>query len=277
MKKRTVIALILAVALILAGAVMLALSASLAEEDGWMEPLTQRQISVTEEFDAVVIETGDCHVSFVPYEGAAEPYVVLLEKEKISHNAQVQDGVLKIEMEDNRKWTDYIGISWKSMEMTVYLPEKQYESLKITTSTGDIKIPEVLSAKEMVLRADTGEIYCDGTADALLNCETDTGDIQLKNIRATEIYLKTDTGEVEGQNINCGLLACESDTGDVVFEKLAAAEYLQVFTNTGNVKIQDSDAGKINIETDTGNISVPASWKEKDHRIESDTGKIRFK
>ncbi len=277
MKKRTVIALIVAVALILAGAVMLALNASLAEKDGWMEPLTQRQISVTEDFDAVVMETGDCHVNVVSFEGAAEPYAVLLEKEKISHSVQVQDGVLKIEMEDNRKWTDYIGISWKSMEMTVYLPEKQYESLKITVTTGDIKISEVLSAKEMILRADTGAIYCDGTVDALLNCETDTGDIQLKNIGATEIYLKTDTGEVEGQNINCGLLVCETDTGDAVFEKLTAAEYLQVFTNTGNVKIQDSDAGKINIETDTGNISVPASWKEKDHRIESDTGKIRFK
>ena len=277
MKKRTVISLVVAMILILVGAVLLVLSASQTEQDAWMPQLTQRQISVTENVDSVVIKTGDCNVTFVPFEGAIDPYLVLQEKEKISHNVKVQDGVLKIEMVDNRQWLDYIGISWKSMEMTVYLPQKQYSAVQVTTNTGDIKMPEAFSANVLRLHTDTGDIRCDALAQELVNCKTDTGEIYVSKVAPAMLELQSDTGKVTAQDVNCQLITCESDTGDVIISTLAVADYLQVFTNTGDVQIQKADANRINIETGTGNVHVPVSFKQRDCRIESDTGNIRFK
>ena len=48
-------------------------------------------------------------------------------------------------------------------------------------------------------------------------------------------------------------------------------------TTTGDVEIENSDAGTVNIETDTGDIQLPAGWKTKDSRIETNTGDVDYK
>lgn len=295
MKKRTMISLLVAVGLVIGGAVLVAVGVLLGGENLLSSQLTQRNCTVTDPFESVVIKTGDCSVTFAPLEDGQQPYVVLQEKEKISHSIKVQEGVLKIEMVDNRQWTDHISICFKSMEMTLYLPQKQYEDLHITTATGDIKLPEGFCANALTVRTNTGDIWCEASALELVYCVTDTGkvhvskatpvtlelytdtgDMALKDVEATEIHLQTDTGEVTAQDVNCQIITCESDTGDVTVDTLAVEDYLQVFTATGDVQIQKADVKRINIETDTGDVQVPASFKQKDCRIESDTGDIQF-
>ena len=317
MKRRTIIALIVAVALIITGGMILVLGLSFAGDGVRETVLAAKEVTITEHFDSILIDTEDCDVVFVPFNGTANPYVVLREKTKTQHSVQVVNGVLKIQMMDNRNWTDYLGIfgtSWESMEMTVYLPQKQYESMTITTDTGDIQIPKGISAKQIQLSSDTGDIRCDGAYGDLLMCTTDTGDtyirecepitlklrshtgaMELRNVESTEMYLTTTTGDKDLENVVCKQLICESDTGDVDLEWVTAEEYLQIFTTTGEVEIQSSDAGEVNIETDTGdveghfltpkwfsavsdtgNVTVPEGREGGECRIQTDNGDIKF-
>lgn len=298
MKKGTMIALIVAAALILGGAALIAVGLYTGNGNTYVTnifALEERTATIGQVFESIVVDTGDCDVKFVPFDGSADAHIVFLEREKIGHDVKVRDGVLTVKMTDHRQWMDYISLGGKSMEMTIYLPRKQYESLQITTDTGDIRLPEVLSAKEIRLRSDTGDVLCEGAAKILINCTTDTGDITVKNSaphtlelktdtgdvqlqesNAFELHLETDTGEVDAQNVNCTTFTCKSATGDVTLKEFQIADYLQVFTNTGDVKIEDSDAVVINIETNTGDVDVPKAWQKKDYLIETDTGKIRF-
>lgn len=298
MKKGTIIALVVAAALILGGAALIAVGLYTGNGNTYATnifALEERTATIGQVFEGVVVDTGDCDVKFVPFDGNADAHILFLEREKIGHDVKVQDGVLTVKMTDHRQWMDHIGFGGKSMEMTIYLPRKQYESLQITTDTGDIQLPEVLSAKEIRLRSDTGDIHCTAAARALINCttdtgditvknsaphtlelKTDTGDVQLQDSNAFELHLETDTGEVDAQDVNCTTFTCKSATGDVTLKNFQIADYLQVFTNTGDVKIQDSDAVVINIETATGDVDVPKAWQKKDYLIETDTGKIRF-
>ena len=317
MKKGTIIALIVAFVLILTGGMILVLGLSFADDGTRESLLVAQEVTLTESFDSILIDTGACDVNFVPYNGTVDSKVVIREREETRHTVTVEDGTLKIKMQDNRNWTDYIGIfdmDWENMEITLYLPQKQYASLRITTDTGDIKIPAALSGKEILLHSDTGEIRCEGAAGDLLSCmtntgdiraygcepvmlklESDTGDIQLTDTESTEIHLRNDTGETELENVICKILTCESDTGDTSLEWVKAEEYLQVFTNTGDVEIEESDAGSVNIETNTGdveghfltpkwfqahsntgNVKVPNTRDGGECRIESDTGDIHF-
>ena len=298
MKKGTMIALIVAAALILGGAALIAVGLFTGNGNTYATnifALEERTATIGQVFESVVVDTGDCNVKFVPFDGSADAHIVFLEREKIGHDVKVRDGVLTVKMTDHRQWMDYISLGGKSMEMTIYLPRKQYESLQITTDTGDIQLPEVLSAKEIRLRSDTGDIHCEAAAKTLINCTTDTGDITvincdpvelklqsdtgdllLENVVAPQTHLKTDTGEIDAQQMRCANLTCESTTGDVTLNELKVTVCLQVFTNTGDVKIQDSDAVVINIETNTGDVDVPKAWQKKDYLIETDTGKIRF-
>lgn len=298
MKKGTVIALIVAAALVLGGAALIAVGFYTGNGNTYATnifDLEERTATIGQVFESVVVESRDCDVKFVPFDGNADAHILFLEREKIGHDVKVQDGVLTVKMTDHRQWMDYISLGGKSMEMTIYLPRKQYESLRVTTDTGDIQLPEVLSAKEIRLSSDTGDVLCAAAAEKTLGITTDTGDITVKNSaphtlelktdtgdvqvqesNAFQLHLETDTGEVDAEAVNCTTFTCKSDTGDVTLKDFQIADYLQVFTSTGDVKIQDSDAVRINIETETGDVRVPKAWQTKDYRIETDTGKIRF-
>lgn len=314
MKKGAIIAIIVAVTMIITGGIILTLGLSFAGEPEHESKLIQQDIAVPDTFDKVLINTEDCEVVFVLYEGAADPYVTLKERENISHSVVVEEGTLKIKMQDKRIWKDFIGLGWENMEITVYLPQKEYASVRVTTATGQIRIPEVFQIREAILHSDTGRIVCDAKVSGNLDCstatgsirvlgsspeimtlESNTGRIEVGNVTGTELHLDNDTGRTEVENVSCKALTCESETGDVTLRSVLAEEYLQVFTDTGDVKIENSDAGAVNIETDTGdveghfltskwfqahsdtgNIKVPQSREGGECRITTDTGDIRF-
>lgn len=301
MKKRTIIALIAAAALLLSGGMLLVFGLSFAGEANYVESaLASQEAILTEAFDSVKINTRDCDVKFVPYHGDADSQVTVTGMpESVTHSIVVEDGALRIDMIDEREWTDYIGIfhgfgRTGAMEMTVYLPAAEYESLQVRTDTGDITVGQELAFRKAVLRTDTGDISCvTGVSGELLDCITSTGDISVQHsvhnvmklqsgtgaiklgvVAADEVHLKTNTGEVDGQNVKVKMFTCSSETGDVELKDVVAENYLQVFTETGDVEIEGCDAGAVNIETDTGDVEghfLTSKW----FRAHSDTGRVR--
>lgn len=315
MKKGTIIALIVAFILILTGGVILILGLSFAgSAENPVTMLVESEHTISENFDDILIDTEDCNVDVVVFDGEADPHVVIREREQTRHEVLVEDGTLKIKMVDNRQWQDFIGVSWENMEMTVYLPQKQYKSVRFTTATGHIQIPEIFNAKELALRSDTGRVVCDAKVTDDLSCFTatgsitvrgaapekmwlvsNTGDIAASGITGREIGLQNDTGRTETENMTCEVLACESATGDVVLRNVLADRLLQIETDTGDVSIIDCDAGNTNIETDTGdveghfltpkwfsafsdtgNVKVPNTREGGECRVQSNTGNIHF-
>lgn len=316
MKKGTIIALIVAAALILVGGIILVLGLSFAKNPA-SDPVTalvERKHGITESFDNIVIDTEDCNVDVVIFDGAADPYVVVKERESTSHSVSVKDGTLKIKMNDDRRWLDFVGLNWAPMEMTVYLPQREFASVRVTTATGHIQVPEVFTAKELALRSDTGRVTCSaqvtddfscytatgsitvkGTSPVKMHLDSNTGKITLSDVTGKEIAADNDTGKTEVKNVTCELLSCESDTGDVMLEDVLADRLLQIRMDTGDVRIENCDAGRVDIETDTGdvsghfltpkwfsahsdtgNVKVPQTPGGGDCRIESDTGDIHF-
>ena len=317
MKKRTIIALIVAGILIIAGGVMVVLGLSYAGDSAAQSVLTEQEVLISDSFESVVIDTEDCDVRFMPYNGDVDAQVTLLEQDAVSHSVVVEEGVLKIEMVDERKWTDYIGIFGKSesMVMTVYLPNVQYTSIRITTDTGDVKIPGVLAAEELLVRSSTGDVWLEGGPVEMLDCmistgditvrggtakkmklRTGTGDLDIHGSTGEELHLTSDTGEMDVENVITPIFTVNSGTGDVELEGVVAEEYLQIRTNTGEVGIENCDAGKVDIETntgdvsghfltskwfsafsDTGNVTVPNTPEGGECRIQTNSGDIHFK
>lgn len=294
MKRRTIVALIVAVALIITGGILLILGLSFAGSSEQPSTLTKQEALVSESFHSVVIDTADCDVSFMIYNGEADAQVVVMEQENTGHSVGVEDGILKVKMNDNRTWKDHISIGQpERMEMTVYLPNAQYESLRITTDTGDIKLPGALSANEVLLRSDTGDVWLEGGPVDELDCMLSTGDItvrggegkkmtlrtgtgklDVRDTTAEELHLGISTGKTEVENVIASIFTVNGGTGDVEAENVQAEEYLQVFTDTGDIDVANSDAPTVNIATDTGDITIPKDWEFQ--RIETCTGKIEF-
>ena len=316
MKKRTIIALIVAVLLIIAGSILVVLGLSFAGEYASDSKINRQEMTIKESFDRIDIDTEDCDVKLALLSGQDDCMVEIRSFQSVNHTATVEDGILKIKMNDKRNWTDYIGIFGvtEQMEMTVYLPAAEYESLQIRTTTGDIALTQEPFFREAVLRTNTGDIFCVGVSGNALDCMTSTGDISVQNsvpnmlklqsntgdfkvstVASDEIHMTTNTGEVDAENVNVLTFTCDTDTGDVELEKVLAQDYLQIFTDNGDVEIENSDAGTVNIETntgdvsgrfltpkwfsthsDTGNVNVPHTREGGECRIETNTGEIHF-
>lgn len=299
MKKRTIIAVIVAIALIIVGGSILAMGLSFAGSTAPPSVLTQQEVLIPESFHDVVIDTKDCDVSFVVYNGAADAKVLIVEQENVSHSVVVEDGVLQIKMTDDRNWTDHVRVfniygQSEPMEMTVYLPNIRYETLRITTDVGGVKIPGVLAAQEILIRTAVGDVWMEAGPVDVLDCMVSTGDItvrggegkkmtlrtgtgklDVRDTTAEELHLGISTGKTEVENVIAPIFTVNGGTGDVEVENVQAKEYLQVFATTGDIDISNSDAPTVNIETDTGDITVPAAWEFQ--RIETGTGQVKYK
>lgn len=319
MKKRTLIALIVAAALIVTGGMILVLGLSFAGGGPQKSELIRQEITLQESFENIAIDTEDCNVKFAMFSGRDDCMVEVYSYENVKHTAVVENGTLKIKMIDKRNWTDYIGIfqlfgSTETMEMTVYLPAAEYNSLQVRTETGDITVSAEPAFVETTLRSDTGDISCVGVMADALDCLTSTGDICVQNsapnlvklqsntgdltvltVAAEEIHVTTNTGDVDAQNATAPFFTCSTDTGEVELEKVTAEDYLQVFTTTGDAELDGCDAGKVNIKTETGdvsgrfltakqysavsgtgNVTVPNTREGGECLIQSETGDIHF-
>lgn len=270
--------------------------------------------SINEEFDRIEMDSYTANIQFLPStDGVCK--VVCYEEEKIKHSVRVQDGSLEIKATDMRHWYDYIGMSFEKSDVTIYLPETEYNALTVKSNTGDIEMPEDFWFETVTLKTDTGDIWWSAPVEDTLRLHTDTGSIEVKTTTAGEIIAGTDTGritidgvavegmldmetatgriklsEVSCKNINVkgstgsitlkhtvalGDCFVSSSTGDVFFESFDAASIL-VKTGTGDVAGTLRSEKRFVTETGTGNISVPNTSTGGTCEITTGTGDIEI-
>ncbi len=220
---------------------------------------------ITDTADVIIIPTDSNTVRVVCYD-----------QEKDRHEVTLVDGELKIERKNTKKWYDYIEINFASPKVEIYLPRGEYstlsvklstgnttitegltiESVKITASTGDIKL-EGLAAKSLELKLSTGKTTLNNVTCDVLSSTGGTGDALLKNVIAkNSISVKRSTGDVKLDSCDASELTIQTDTGDVEGTLLSSKIFITK-TSTGNVKVPEStEGGKCKITTSTGDIKV---------------------
>ena len=314
MKKGTIVAIVLAIVLIVVGGILLAMGLSFADDGNQNPKLTERIVPITDPFTDLMVKTDDCDVRVYLVSTWEEARVEFAEHSQTKHQISMEDGTLKIELTDHRRWFDRVGLFWEDMQVRIYLPMGEYAGMHIITATGDIEMPGYLTAQDITLYSDTGDVYTETQAryvsaetdtgqivvcacnPELVTAKSDTGDILLATMEGVKrCAAATSTGRIEVHNVASETVECESDTGDVKLWLVKAerdlrissdtgkveignstAESMKVETDTGNIKIEESDAISVDIESDTGSIRLPAAWKDRNGRIETDTGSIRY-
>ena len=247
---------------------------------------------VKEKFDSISIRTDTADIFFVPSEDDS-CRVICHELEYEQHTVGVQDGTLTIHSVNTRKWYDYIGITYGTPDITVFLPAGQYETLFIKESTGDIEIPKDFHFASIDITTGTGHATSCASASGPVKIAASTGDICVENISAASLDLSVSTGRVTVTNVTCegdffigvstgkayladvacGNLTTSGNTGDLSLHRVVAAKAFHIVRTTGDVEFDDCDAAEIFIETDTGDVEGSLR-SEKMFFITTDTGDI---
>lgn len=200
-----------------------------------MSKIISTEHTVNEPFDSINIENGVSDLRFVLSEDGV-CRVVCRDFENISHPITVENGVLNILEKDSRKWYEHIGIFWGETDITVYLPQSEYNALTVKTDTGDIEIEEI-SAKGIKIETSTGDITLKKVIADKLDIESDTGDVELRDSDANDIEINTSTGDVEGRLLSEKIFTTETSTGRINVPKSLKGDSCRITTDTGDIEI----------------------------------------
>lgn len=260
MKKGVVAWLVVALVLLVVGGALFALGFSGLSVNTAADinmSLNNRYIdrdeTIRESFTGVLVDTEDCDVTLVSCPETESPRVVIRELEKTPHSIAVENGVLKIKMQDKRGWLDFVGVNLSNMSITLYLPQKQYASVNISTATGGVEIGENISAEEAKITSDTGSISCSAMAVDRLEGKSNTGKIRIQACAPETLQLTANTGDVEVMGMAaCDSLTAKSDTGKVLLKDVAC-KTLDAKTATGDVELQQVTAHvQMQLSSETG-------------------------
>ena len=295
MKKSTKISLIAGASLFIIGTIIFTGVMSVMNWDFLRLSTTKYEVNsyeINDEFTNVSVNTSTADITFVLSEDG-KTKIVCEEEANEKHNVYVSDGSLKIELSDQRKWYQHIGINFKSPKITVYLGKSEFDSLNVKASTGDIKIPVDFKFSSIDIKLSTGNVenYASALYDVKivtstgaiktgnmsaknLSLNASTGKITVNNVKAEEnVSVNATTGKVTLSNVTCKNFASKGSTGKLVLSGVVAEGEFDIKRSTGDVNMEKCDAGEITVTTDTGNVSGSLN-SEKVFITKTDTGSI---
>ena len=247
---------------------------------------------VEEEFSNIEIHSEETNIIFKPSEDG-KVSAVCCERDKVKHNVYVENGTLKIKIEDRREWLDRINLFTKSLSVTLYLPAGTYGSLVIDSSTGSISVPGGFSFDSIGITASTGSVTCNASASGSIKIKASTGNIKCDNVSAKEIGLSVSTGNItlasavcadtvsvsvstgnaNITDVSCRDFSSKGSTGKITMKNLVTENGLYVERSTGNVVFDSCDAGNITVKASTGNVTGSLKT-EKIFYAKASTGRV---
>lgn len=295
MSRITKIWLIIAASLVIIGLIIFLLIMAQYNWDFSKLGTTKYQTNthnISKDFNSISMATDTADINFALSDDdncSVECY----EESKAKHSVVVNENTLSIKLVSKKAWYDYVGINFDSPKITVYLPEREYISLFIKSSTSDIKIPKDFKFKNIDISTSTGMVANYASVLDLLKIKTSTGAIETKNISAKAIDLSVSTGSVTISDAECDgdikinvstgntnitntrskNIISNGSTGDILLKNVIATKRFNIERSTGDVRFDGADADEIIVTTDTGDVTG-SLLSDKVFITQTDTGRV---
>ena len=249
---------------------------------------------ITENFKNISIDTPSSDVTIVFTEDGGCK-AVCYEDEKYNNSVEVQSDTLVIKTPD-KIWYDNIGnISFDNAEITLYLPAKEYGSLNVNASSGEINVSGALSFESVKLTGNSSDINCSGITVSAVEITVSSGDIKVSDLTAGTMKLsavsgnievnstdaegvaeiKATSGDVKIADTQCNGLIAETSSGDIKLTNVIAVNNFSLQSNSGDVNFDRCDAGEISMKTDSGDVKGTL-LSEKVFVYKTSSGKVNL-
>lgn len=269
---------------------------------------------ISEKYNNISIISNTADIEFLLCENS-ETLVECFEAKNEKHSVSVDGDTLVIELEDTRKWYEYIGINGGTSKITLSVPYEKLGELSVKSGTGDVLIPKDFEFGSIDIAQSTGHVTNLASATESIKIKTGTGGINVENIRADGLHLSVSTGKITASSVKCEgdinievstgkaklsdvickNLTSSGSTGDLTLDSVVLSEKLSLKRTTGDIDLINCDANEIFIKnntgdvkgsllsekvfitrTDTGFINVPKTVKGGKCEITTDTGDIKI-
>ncbi|MDF2682361.1 MAG: hypothetical protein K0R47_3551 [Brevibacillus sp.] len=234
----------------------------------WSLPFTEtKEVNIVQSFDAssvkeVLVDVSSTDVNVV--RGSSEKIEVRLHGEASPKMAdqfrlkgEDRGNTLQIGVEKQEGFR--IGFGYESVAMTVELPEKQWDEIKVKVGSGDITVENV-EGKTIDAFTSSGDIKLEESKASAIMLDTSSGDIQAEQFKADTLKVHSDSGDISLKEGEAALKG-DAESGDINIELVELLHDADLSTSSGDVKI--------NLEREPKSLTV-------DYRGDSGVGKIKW-
>ena len=224
-----------------------------------VENTKYKNIDVISDNSSVVFLPTKDSVTKVEYSGKMKS------KSKYKFNAEVKKDTLYVELTEKRWGFIQFGFTSMDIELTVHVPEKEYNEIIANIDNGRITVKDI-QAKDIQL-------------------ETDNGLINLKDTISDTVKIRTDNGQIMMDNVE-GNIEASTDNGRIVLVTNNLERSISLSTDNGFIEIQtdkeptnvtidaDLDVGKLNVFGNSSKQTVFGDGKNL-IQLETDNGSIK--
>lgn len=246
MNKKTVIKLvILAIALIVVGAIGTALTGG--NQGGWGRRELMQVTMGNHDVDYVTIDLTDFRVEI--RQSADNQFGLFTTAESL--NMPVENGLMRISAPHNRRNFQLINIGFNdnSDHLVLYMPNREFREVDISTRNGLIRIDDVTTQKLVV--------------------NTQNGRVDVTNIVANETVVQTTNGVIEATNISSNLETASTNSR-IILNDIEGNIYAR--TTNGVIDLYNETISQdVEIRTTNGAINVNLSRMPDDAEIRATT------
>lgn len=261
MKKGSIIAALSAVVLITTG--FLVSFCALASADFNFKEFSNvnyvtNTYEITEPFTDISVSTSDLDINLIPSKDSSCK-IICKETDKALHNVDVVNNTLTIEENNSLEWFEYIriGFYWENTQIDIYLPENEYNNLKLNCSSGEINVHDSFGFDNAEVYVSSGDINFSGDVKNELSASASSGNITLGNLSADTVNASVSSGDIRCRNFsNISKIEASATSGDLTFEN-CESDYFRLETTSGETELSRCTAGyEMHIESTSGEIEL---------------------
>ena len=212
-----------------------------------MKDILQEEEVNGAEIQHIEVGTSSTNIKMVPSKGDSIKVKLtgkVSEKLKDKYKLVVTEegDTVNIDVE-NQDLYFYVGFSFIELDLEIEVPEKEYQSLVIESSSGDIDISQ-LKVEEFRTEASSGDITIDQISVSTNNkMEASSGTIHVKNSSASVFDLGASSGDIILQNFD-GHVEAETSSGSIELNNKQVTGNINALASSGDVIVHFDESPK---------------------------------
>jgi DUF4097 and DUF4098 domain-containing protein YvlB len=235
----------------------------------------EKQYTVDESFDSVVISCESSKVNIVPSEDG-KCFVEATESKGIGMTVEVKNGELQITQHSSKWYLHVFSFGFGKYSLTVHIPAERYDKVKIKTVSGSIKCDIPLNCDSVDFNTTSGSVTASGISCRELETACVSGSIKLTDVRCETANLRSTSGSVDLKDLIANrTVDINVTSGSISFDSIDAAE-LRLETVSGSIKGSLLTGKTFKAETVSGSVSVPEDSGAGTCRAKTTSGSIKI-
>ncbi|WP_159886158.1 DUF4097 family beta strand repeat-containing protein [Paenibacillus puerhi] len=222
---------------------------------------------------SIQIESGSTDVEIAP--GSSDRIQVWLSgkasgkyADKLQLSVEPQGDMARIVV-DIPNQTGF-GFQKRSLNLHVEVPEAQWKSLAVESSSGDIRLEQV-KADQLRVKASSGDLHLEQLKGERITAIASSGDIRAVELEATTVDLHTSSGNITADRYTAGELKFEATSGDVTL--MDGQGIVSGHTTSGGIRLEADELTRhTELKGTSGDVVVALSNKPKSLKLEYGSG-----